>query len=90
MIGKPLPYDTIDAVRARLAEVNPIFATLDALPRFGANDLTGPTGDATALGDTPFALPIANYYMTDPISRASPTMAACTEAHAPKTAIAAE
>jgi NADH-quinone oxidoreductase subunit G len=90
MIGKPLPYDTLDAVRARLVAVNPIFATLDALPRFGANDHTGSAGDAASMGEAAFTLPIANYYMTDPISRASATMAACTEAHAPKTAIAAE
>jgi NADH-quinone oxidoreductase subunit G len=90
MIGKPLPYDTLDAVRARLVDVNPIFGTLDARPRFGANDLAGPAGDASAMGQAAFTPMIANYYMTDPISRASATMAACTEAHAPKTAIAAE
>ena len=29
----------------------------------------------------PFELPIANYYMTDPISRASETMAECTRSY---------
>jgi NADH-quinone oxidoreductase subunit G len=32
------------------------------------------------LSDAPFASPVANYYQTDPISRASPTMAACVQA----------
>ncbi len=90
MIQKPLPYDTIEALRVRLEQVNPIFATLDVLPRFGCGDLTGPAGDATALSSTPFLPVVANYYMTDPISRASATMAACTEAHAPAHAVAAE
>ena len=38
----------------------------------------GPSGDPAALSDAPFEPAIANYYQTDPISRASPTMAACT------------
>ncbi len=89
MIGKPLPYDTLDAVRARLAAVNPVFSVIDALPRFGAGETSGPAvgGD---IGSAPFAPVVANYYMTDPISRASATMAACTAAHAPITSIAAE
>jgi NADH-quinone oxidoreductase subunit G len=90
MIGKPLPYDTLEAVRERLVQVNSVFDRIDILPRFGCGDQTGPAGDAAALGSKPFTLAVANYYMTDPISRASATMAACTEAHLPKTALAAE
>ena len=32
------------------------------------------------LADTPLGSSVANYYVTDPISRSSPTMAACVEA----------
>jgi len=81
MIDKPLPYDTLEQVRARLVAVNPVFDRVDHLPRFGCSDLTGPAGDAQALSSVPFTAKIANYYMTDPISRASATMAACTDAH---------
>ena len=42
------------------------------------------------ISDTPFAPAVANYYQTDPISRASPTMAACTETLAGAPALAAE
>ena len=90
MIGKPLPYDDLDGVRTRLVEVNPIFARLDASPRFTTSDHTGPTGDPTAFGQAAFAPVVQNYYMTDPISRASATMAACTEAHRPAALMAAE
>ena len=38
----------------------------------------GTFGQAGAMGAEPFASPISNFYMTDPISRASPTMAECT------------
>jgi NADH-quinone oxidoreductase subunit G len=78
IVGHRLPYDTIDALRARLEQVNPVFGRLGFLPRFGCVDQGGPAGDPTALSDAPFKPAIANYYQTDPISRASPTMAACT------------
>jgi NADH-quinone oxidoreductase subunit G len=74
-LGKTLPYDTIVQVRARLAFVNPIFAGIDQVKAaewkaFGA---------AGAIAATGFEYPVKNYYMTDPISRASRTMAQCTE-----------
>jgi NADH-quinone oxidoreductase subunit G len=90
MIDKKLPYDTLEQVRARLVAVNPVFDRVDHLPRFGCSDVTWPSGDASALSNAPFQPWIANYYMTDPISRASATMAACTEAHRPATQMAAE
>jgi NADH-quinone oxidoreductase subunit G len=90
MIDKPLPYDTLEAVRARLVAVNPLFAHVDILPRFGCGDLTGPSDHGQPLSTTAFTPVIANYYMTDPISRASATMAACTEAHRPAALQAAE
>jgi NADH-quinone oxidoreductase subunit G len=79
-IGKPLPYDTLDQLRTRLEQFNPVFARIGFLPRFGCSDHTGPVGDPAALSDAPFVPAVANYYQTDPISRASPTMAACVEA----------
>ena len=78
IIGRPLPYDTIDALRTRLEQVNPVFATIGHLPRFGANDQAGPAGDPAALADTPFVAAVADYYQTNPISRASAVMAECT------------
>jgi NADH-quinone oxidoreductase subunit G len=75
-IDKPLPYDDLTAVRDRLAAVNPVFARIGALPRFGCTDLAGPAANG-APGDAPFVPYWGNYYQTDPISRASPTMEAC-------------
>jgi len=72
-LGKPLPYDTIDQVRRRLIAVNKSFAALDQQ----APGAWGEFGKAGATGDAPFVSPIANFYMTDPISRASKTMADC-------------
>jgi NADH-quinone oxidoreductase subunit G len=80
VIGKPLPYDSLDALRARMAQVNPVLARVGVLPRFGCSDHTGPAGDPSVLSDEPFASAVPNYYLTDPISRSSPTMAACVQA----------
>ena len=80
MIGKPLPYDTLADLRAQLERVNPTFARVDILPRFGCADLAAPAGDPAAMAADAFQPVIANYYMTDSISRASPTMAECSAA----------
>jgi NADH-quinone oxidoreductase subunit G len=89
VVGHTLPYDTIDALRVRLEQVNPVFGRVGFLPRFGCTDPSGPSGDPAALSDAPFEPAIANYYQTDPISRASPTMAACTATYAATPLVAA-
>ena len=81
VLGRALPYDDIGALRRRMEQVNPVFSRVGFLPRFGASDLTSPSGDPGAVGSAPFAPAVANYYQTDPISRASPTMSACTETY---------
>jgi NADH-quinone oxidoreductase subunit G len=72
-LGKTLPYDTLDQVRARLVAVNKTFAALDQQ----AAGTWGAFGKAGAVSDAPFVSPITNFYMTCPISRASKTMAEC-------------
>ncbi len=69
-----LDYVTLGDVRAALSAANPIFDTVDEVTSatWGA---FGSDGDMDA---APFESPVTNYYMTDPISRASETMAECT------------
>ena len=77
-------------LRARLAEVNPVFAQIGEIRRLAGTETSGPAGGGE-LTQAAFVPAIRNYYQTDPISRASPTMAACVAAHyAPATAEAAE
>jgi len=85
-----LPYNDLDALRTRLEQVNPVFARAGFLPRFGCSDTTAPAGDPAAMASAPFASPVKNYYQTDPISRASPTMAECTATFASSAQVAAE
>lgn len=73
-LGKALGYDNLSQVRARMVEINPVFAAVDQI-------LPAPWqafGKAGKIDAKPFASIVRNYYMTDPISRASETMAACT------------
>jgi NADH-quinone oxidoreductase subunit G len=73
-LGLELPYNTIEEVRTRLCEINPLFEELDVIQRapWKAFSYEG------AVSVTPFEPLIKNFYMTDPISRHSVTMARCT------------
>ena len=75
-LGKKLPYDTLAQVRQRLVKENSLFGHIDAIQpaawtTFGKDGIC----DKAA-----FVLPVKNFYMTDPITRASKVMADCTEA----------
>jgi len=61
-------------VRAALTAANPDFNRVDEAVPATWRGVSG-SGEMSA---APFESPIANYYMTDPISRASETMAECT------------
>ncbi|MCQ8241397.1 NADH-quinone oxidoreductase subunit NuoG [Rhizosaccharibacter radicis] len=89
VVGHTLPYDDLPAVRARLAEANPVFAR-QGLPRFGGGTGVAPAGDASALGSTPFGRAMGDYYLTNSISRASPTMQECSRTYSQPVLQAAE
>jgi NADH-quinone oxidoreductase subunit G len=74
-LGVKLPYDSLSQVRKRLAETSPVFRSIEALVAAE----WGPFGRAGTVENAHFEPVIENYYMTDPISRASATMAKCTE-----------
>jgi NADH-quinone oxidoreductase subunit G len=79
-LGHALPYDHFPQLRARLAEVNPVFAQIGEIRRLAGTDISGPAGGG-AFSDAALIPAVRNYYQTDPISRASPTMAACVATH---------
>jgi NADH-quinone oxidoreductase subunit G len=74
-IGHPLPFDTLAELRRRMRQAHPILAETDRVVRAA----WGALGEPGAVDPTPFAYPISDYYRTDPISRASHTMARCSE-----------
>ncbi len=76
VLGKTLAYDNLGELRQQLIQDNPVFAAVDQIQPAA----WGAFGEAGTVDPAPLVSPIRNYYMTDPISRASETMALCTAA----------
>jgi NADH-quinone oxidoreductase subunit G len=91
-LGQTLPYDSLDQLRAKLFADHPTFGRIDyveGLSGAAAMDL-GQLGAAGDFDDAPFASPIKSFYLTNPIARASVTMAECAALASGATKIAAE
>ena len=73
-LNATLPYTTLADVRRGLVKANPVFQGIDDIQAAPWGEF-GTTGEVSGA----FTYPIANFYMTDPISRASATMAECTD-----------
>nr|XP_040031693.1 LOW QUALITY PROTEIN: NADH-ubiquinone oxidoreductase 75 kDa subunit, mitochondrial-like [Gasterosteus aculeatus aculeatus] len=85
LAGAPLPYDSLEEVRSRLAEVSPNLVRYDDVEEANyfkqANELAQLVKqDLVATPLVPPQLTAADFYMTDSISRASQTMAKCVKA----------
>jgi len=76
-LGEVLPYDTIDEIRARVEEIAPHLVEIDEIEAaewVPSNKVLR----GVKIDKAPFDDVIENFYMTDPISRVSKTMAECT------------
>lgn len=73
-VGQTLPYDSLNQLRAALMADHPTFGRVDYLApaRVFAVDKLGGKGE---LGDVVFAPALKDPYLTNPIARASETMA---------------
>ncbi len=92
LLGKTLPYDSLGDLRAKMIADHPTFGQVDYAP--GAADLAafdpaqlGAEGDMTK---EPLRSPIVDFYLTNPIARASKTMAECARLRAGAYKVAAE
>ncbi len=75
MLGHPLPYDDLHALRTRIAAEWPHLGIIDA----PAKAAWAAFGSAGPVQGGSFEPALDNFYMTNPICRASPTMAKCLE-----------
>ncbi len=71
-----LDFDTVEALRVKMFEVAPHLSQLDQIAPAGAPQAPE-AGKAEA---SVFASPVDNFYFTNPIARASATMADCAKA----------
>ncbi|KAI9184176.1 ndufs1 NADH-ubiquinone oxidoreductase subunit [Blastocladiella emersonii ATCC 22665] len=82
--GNPLPYDDVEAVRDRMAEVSPTLVAYHGREPATAVSVTAAIQAALAgkaapkASGIPLAAIVDDFYLTDPISRASSTMAKCS------------
>ena len=75
-INSPLPYDSIDEIRTRMAELAPHLVKFDYIESSGFENIAlKPNKKQTKLNHTPFTDNVDNFYMTDVISRNSSVMA---------------
>ena len=77
-LGATLPYDSLEQLRLKLFADHPTFGQIDYAPGSSPTtfDLAG-LGAAGELSDAPLASPIRAFHLTNPIARASVTMAEC-------------
>jgi len=79
-VDRVLPYDSLDALRETLFIDHPSFASIDhAAGARGASEFNvASIGESGAMLATPFSNPITDFYLTNPIARASEVMAECS------------
>ncbi|MGB8600646.1 MAG: NADH-quinone oxidoreductase subunit NuoG [Rhizomicrobium sp.] len=81
-LGRPLPYTDKAGLRAAIAAVAPQFAAIGSLPELPhADPVLWENIGAEGLLDPlePVGTTIRDYYLTNPIARASKTMAECSK-----------
>ena len=95
VLGQSLPFDNLSQLRERLYEQFPHFAVLDEVAESGVSDVNafakslGASNAGRTLAAT-ISSPVRDYFMTNPIARASKVMAECSAMRAGAVAQAAE
>lgn len=78
VLGHKLPFDSLSALRAQLYVAHPHFADVDAVTVANASEIEALATTGGALGKAGFASPVKDFYLTNPIARASAVMAECS------------
>lgn len=77
-VGNTLPYDDLFSLRQAMIEDAPVLGRLDQGPaKEGVEFDVTKIGVAGEITDAPFVSAVQNFYLTNPIARASKTMAEC-------------
>ncbi len=74
-VGHKLPYDGLPALRAAMYKEAPALARLDAVEPAGLAGVEALAARGGALGSEPFGRAVRDFYLTNPIARASAIMA---------------
>jgi NADH-quinone oxidoreductase subunit G len=77
-LGAKLPFDSLSQLRAQLAAAYPFLVRFDQAPPADANVFSRIAELGGAVDKGPFVPPVADFYLTNPIARASRVMAECS------------
>ncbi len=77
-LGHRLPYDSLAQLRVALFNAHPQLARRDAIAPGRLDDVRKLAARGGALDGAPFGATIADFYLTNPIARASAVMAECS------------
>jgi NADH-quinone oxidoreductase subunit G len=89
-VGKRLPFDNLQALRRLMYEAHPHLAQLDTVvPADSSAALAALAGLGGTPSRDPFVSPVRDFFLTNPIARASRVMAECSALHTASPALQA-
>ncbi|MGA0565409.1 NADH-quinone oxidoreductase subunit NuoG [Ancylobacter sp. VNQ12] len=90
ILGKRLPFDTLGQLRAALYASHPHLARIDHVEPADPAAVIALAGPGAAPDRAPFRAAVSDFYLTNPIARASAVMAECSALAQSRLAAAAE
>jgi NADH-quinone oxidoreductase subunit G len=78
VLGKKLPFDSLGALRQAMFKAVPHLMRVDQIEAGNAADLKTLGGKGGSVDKAPFKTLVEDYYLTNPIARASAVMAECS------------
>jgi NADH-quinone oxidoreductase subunit G len=90
VLGKKLPYDSLSALRQAMFKATPHLMRIDQTEAGDAAAIKTLAGKGGNVEKTPFRSPVEDFYLTNPIARASAVMAECSRLASGKLLTAAE
>ena len=90
VLGHKLPYDLLSALRAALFKAHPHLARIDQIAPGNPADIEKLASRGGTPDKAPFRSPVTDFYLTNPIARASAIMAECSALARGERAVAAE
>jgi NADH-quinone oxidoreductase subunit G len=78
VLGRKLPYDSLQALRQAIFKASPHLMRIDQIEPGKPDDVKALAGKGGSLDKTPFKTSVEDFYLTNPIARASAVMAECS------------
>jgi NADH-quinone oxidoreductase subunit G len=78
VLGHRLPYDSLGALRSALFKAHPHLQRIDQIAPGAPGDIAALAALSGTPGKAAFRSPVGDYYLTNPIARASAVMGECS------------